>query len=198
MAITPTTIASAIFSHGLSELKGPQFVQLALGIGNSVMTWIQIPVNFSLSGITNGQAGAGVVNGFFSVPPTTPNTLLALQQTGNNGPKVPTIARAVSLGISTGFSTAQYVGPSVGVSIGNDLSQVSNANVATLIPLLVQSLSSSFGGPGGGSLSSFATGLASGIVGQLSLGRGTGIVTGIPAPIPPVVATGTSPLSKVF
>ena len=196
MALTPVTLTQAIVAAGISTLKGPQFLQIAKGVGNAVFSWIQSPTNVALSGVTTGQAGAGTVNGLVTVPAAIPVMINALSSAGLKGPNAVPLSTALSLGISASLSTANYSGVSVGVSVGSDTSKISVVNPITLIPLLLDSLASSMQGSGP-SLGILSTGIANGVSQQLQAGFGTGVVVGVPTPIPAIIS-GTSPLSKVF
>ncbi|MBD3260516.1 MAG: hypothetical protein GF334_02365 [Candidatus Altiarchaeales archaeon] len=108
----------------------------------------------------------------------------------------PRLAKAVAIGLSTAFtSSGQYTGSSIGVAIGVDTSVVSVSNPATLTPLMISSMTSSFGGFGLAA-GSVAAGLSNGIATLLLGAQGTGAVAG--TPVASASAVGTSPLSQVF
>lgn len=195
MALTSTIITSSILSAG-PDLLGPTFSLLCNAIGNSVFTWSTLPANLALTGITSGVIGSGIVNGKLTVIPNIAIIQTALAGQAVAGIVAPSLAKAVAIGIATAFSSsAQYLGSSVGVAIGSDVSFVSVSNAATLIPLLITNMQSSFGSVGA-SANSVALGLANGIASLLQTAQGAGSVAGIPTGTATVA--GTSPLSKVY
>lgn len=195
MALTSATISSAILSAG-ADLAGPTFPLLCNAIGTAVFTWSVSPTNLGLSGTTSGTIGAGVVTGKITLAPNIAALQTALTGQSIVGVTAPRLAKAVAIGISTSFSSsAQYTGSSVGVAIGSDTSFVAVSNPVTLIPIMISSMTSSFGGIGlaGGSV---ATALSNGIATLLQGAQGFGAVVGTPTAA--ASAVGTSPLSKVF
>ena len=99
------------------------------------------------------------------------------------------LASVVAFGISNAFtSSAQYLGTSGGVGIGQDVSKVTVANAASLVPFLLGNLSGALGGSGL-ALPQLVTGLANGIATLLLSGTGTGTVVGAPSPAPATGAT---------
>lgn len=195
MALSPSTISASILSAG-SEFTGLTFPSLCNAIGNAVFSWVSIPSNYSLSGVTTGVMGAGVVSGKIILVPN-----IGLIQTAFSGQNIlgitaPFLAKAVAIGLSTSFSAyGQYVGPSVGVSLGSDSSSVSISNPSTLLPLMISSMLGSFGGVGP-SASNVAAGLSTGIALLLQTAQGVGTVAGTPTS--PASSVGSSPISKVF
>jgi hypothetical protein len=195
--LSPTVIASSIFSQGSSFFQGPSFADVTNAIGVGVAQWaIGNPANLMLMGVTTGTLGAGLVQGTLLVQPN-PNLLYsALVAAGVDGPNSFQMANSVALGVAQAFSSAaQYTGPSAGVSLGTDASKVVMSNAATLIASLNQSFQAQFGSstPLGGML---AVGLGSGISSMLMFGIGTGVVTSPgSSPFPGV---GTSPTSVVI
>ena len=194
MALSSTTISAAILSAG-SDLVGPTFPLLCNAIGNAVFTWSTIPANLALTGVTTGATGPGAVLGNLAVTPNVAIVQSALTGQSIVGVTAPRLAKAVAIGISTSFSTAQYSGVSIGVAVGTDGSFVSVSNPATLIPLIISSMTSSFGSFGAAA-GSVAVGLSYGITSLLQTAQGFGAVAG--TPVGPVTVAGTSPLSKVF
>lgn len=197
MPLTPSLITTAILTAGAADLKGPNFPRIAAAIGNGVSSWLQVPVNLALSGVTSGQAGGGVVTGTISVVPAIPLMTASFASAGLRGPTAPFLAKAVSLGIATSFTaSAAYTGVSVGVAIGSDVSKITIANSITLIPVLSLALATALQGVGP-NVGILSIGLGNGISAQLLTGTGVGVVAGTPAPSP-IPSVGTSPLSKVF
>lgn len=197
MPLTPIAITTAILSAGSADLTGPNFPRVATGIGNALALWAVSPLNLALTGVTTGQAGAGVVTGTLTVLPAVPAMVAALSGAGLNGITAPFMAKAVSIGVANAFTaSAAYTGTSVGVAIGTDVSYVTVANAATLIPVLNVSLTAALTGSGP-NVGTLSIGLGNGIVALLLTGTGVGVVAGTPAPTP-IPTVGTSPLSKVF
>lgn len=196
MPLSPNLIRQEIQTSGISDFSGPKFAGICLGIGIAVCAWSKIPPNLTLTGVTSGQIGGGVVIGQFTVAPNPLLIQQSLFDAGNKGPTSVPLAKAVALGIASAFSKSLYQGTSVGVALGTDTSWVSVSNPIPLIPLLQTALSGSLGGTGL-SMKELSIGLANGITSMIGKGTGTGIVTGTPAPIPGI-ASGTSPLSLVF
>jgi len=197
MPLTPNAITSAIMLAGSTDLLGPNFPRVAQGVGNAVSAWSQVPINLALTGVTSGQAGAGVVTGTLNVAPSVALMTAAFASAGLQGPTAPLLAKAISIGIATSFTaSAAYTGTSVGVAIGSDVSRITVANSLTLIPVLSLALSSALTGSGP-NLGTLSIGIANGIASQLLTGTGIGVVAGTPSPTP-LPTVGTSPLSKVF
>lgn len=187
MALTSAAVTAAILSAA-PEMAGPTGLILAQAVGNAVVPWAVLPANFFLTGIVTGTLGAGTVQGTLLVPPNVAVVSSALASAGVLGPTSVILAKAIALGISSAFSTAQYVGPSIGVGVGVDVSAVSFANPATLIPAISAGLL-------GASGPLIAVGIGNGIVSLLLLSVGTGVVIGPPSPTP---SAGTSGPSTVF
>jgi len=172
VALTAATISSAILGAA-PEMAGVSAPTVAQVVGNAVYAWAILPANLSLTGVTTGALGAGVVTGTLVVPPDVVVVAAGLTSAGVVGPTSVVLAKAVAVGLSLAFASAQYTGPSIGVAIGVDNSVVSTANPATLTP----PLAAGFPGPSGPAV---AVGLASGITSLLLLGTGIGVVAGTP------------------
>ena len=189
MALAPPIIYGALASargSGTFPFGGVPFDQLAMGIANGVSAWaIGQQANLALVGVSTGTAGGGAVNPLtttITVPNNVGAVLGALSAAGMVGPLGMSLAPVVSSGISTAFSSAaQYTGTSAGVGIGADVSKIVVANPATLISMLMSTLSASLGG-GGPALFIFATGLGNGIAALLLGGFGVGTVQGTASP----------------
>lgn len=195
MALSGPTLAGAMILAG-PEFIGPNGSRLFQAIGTAVHTWVVIPINVSLTGITTGQGGVGFVTGKLFMVPAVPAMAAALTAAGVTGLLAAGLARSVSMGLAAAFSASgTYTGPSIGVAIGVDTSKVIAANPMTLIPIMLASMASSLGGTGL-SAPSVATGLSNGIAAQMLTVTGVGAVAGTPIPSPAPVA-GTSPFGQI-
>lgn len=187
MPVEPSSIASAIIASAPFP-RGPTYGLVALGVGNAITSWILGGfANFSLSGVTTGSAGVGVVNGKLTFPPSVGVVSASMVSAGLRGPTVPLLAQGVSIGVSTALSsTALYAGVSSGVSVGTDSSIVSISNALTLIQILQANFTATFassgGLPSGIGIISLSQGLGTGLSGQCQLATGVGIVSGGPLP----------------
>jgi len=194
MALTIPSLTGAIIAVAQAQFPGSQVTpKLAQAVSQSVISWISVPTNVTVQGVTAGTAGAGSVNGklTFSGPASLVSS--GLTQAGVTGPTAPPIGGSVGRGLlATLNSSAQYTGASAGVAVGTDVSKVSNANAAALIPLLVANLGSQ--SIGGTSATQLAAGLGRGIADVVKTGTGFGGVVGVPSP---TGAVGTS-VSVVF
>lgn len=168
-------------------LLGVNFNGFALGVSKAVVGWAKgNPVNLGLTGLAVGTVGSGVIipaTTKIVVPPNVPAMAACLSGAGFNGPLMPSIALVVSVSVAQFFTLhGSYSGVAPTVGTGQDLSKVTVANPATLIPMLMSSLGSDLGfGPLTPQLS---IGLATGIVTLLLAGVGTGTVTGASGPAP--------------
>ena len=179
MPVAPPVVTAAILAAG-PALKGPSFVRLAAGIGIGVVSWTAIPGNVVYTGVTTGTLGAGAVLGKVVIPPVPLPVVGSLAGAGMLGFTAPQIGTAVGVGIATSYTaTATYVGASVG-AIGADVSKITFANPATLIPLLVAGFASQ--GMVGPTALRMAGALGPGIAGLFMLGAGTGVATGAGSP----------------
>ncbi len=177
MALNSASITAAVISAAPFP-GGPGFPILANAIGLAVYTWAVIPANVRLQGVTTGLAGAGAVLGSVIIPPNPALASAIIASSGLVGPTAPLLATALGVGIPTAFLSAQYSGGSVGVSAGSDLSKITFANTATLIPLLTAFLA-------GSSSPIVANAIASVVSGILLTGTGVGVVAPVaPAPGP--------------
>lgn len=201
MPINPEQVASIIEASAPFP-GGPTWPILCRAIGLSLATWMLVPSNVKITGVTAGSAGSGIVTGGLSIPPSPVLIASALRASGVNGTTVDLLSSAVAIGVSNALTgTARYMGSSSGVSAGTDVSKVTLANPVSLLPLLelnFRSLCASLGGYGPfhpGILPGLATGLAA----MILLGGtvpGTGVV--VPAgSVSPYPAVGTSPSSRV-
>lgn len=187
-------MTAAIISVAQAQFPGSQVTpKLAQAVSRSVISWISVSTNVTVQGVTTGTAGAGSVNGKMSFSGPASLVSSALNQAGVTGPTAPPIGGAVGRGVLTTLTTsAQYSGASVGVAVGADLSKVTNANAANLIPILLANLGSQ--SIGGASSQQLAIGLGRGIADIVKTGTGAGGVVGAPSP---TGAVGTS-VSVVF
>lgn len=179
MALSPNVISSAIVAAG-ADVLGLSFGQFAVGIGAGVYTWATTPGNYVLVGSATGFGlSPGTVNGKLVVAPSPPIVIGALQAAGVNGVASTTVGKAVAVGVASAFAaSAQYTGVSPTLSVGADVSAVSVSNPATLISILIGTMTGAFGGAGL-SLPTVATGLGNGIAAMLATATGQGAVTGV-------------------
>ena len=194
MALTTASLSGAIISFGQARYPGNQTIpKIAPAVARSVLAWVPAPANVTVQGVTAGTAGVGTVNGKIQLTGAPNLVSLALQAAGVTGPVSPGVGLSVGTGVLSTFNTwAQYTGASAGVGTGSDSSKVTNANPATLIPILLGNLTAQ--AVAGTSNTALATGLANGIANLLLTGLGLGGVVGSASP---VGAAGTS-VSVVF
>jgi len=194
MALTTPSLSGAIITAAQSRFPGSQLTpKLALAVARSIMAWVSVLANVTVQGITSGTAGVGSVNGKLGFSGAPNLVSIALNQAGVTGPTANGTGMAVGAGtLATLNASAQYTGASAGVGTGADVSKVSNANPATLIPILLANLSGQQ--VAGASTTQLATGLANGISTLMLTGAGAGGVVG---PASPIGAAGTS-VSVVF
>lgn len=167
--------------------------RLATAVARSILSWVSVPANVTVQGVTAGTVGVGTVNGKMTFSGAPNLVSAALAQAGVVGPTSPGQGLAIGSGVLAVLnSSAQYAGTSAAVGTGSDISKTSNANPATLIPILIGNLGSQQ--VAGSNQPRFATGIANGIANLLLTGTGLGGVVGIASPIG---ATGTS-VSVVF
>lgn len=189
MAVVSASLTSAILGVSQGSFPGSQLMpRIASAVGKSVPAWLPIPTNVTAQGVTAGTAGAGTVTGKLFVTAGGPIVVQALQAAGLNGTTAVGLGTAVGSGLASVLNSSwQYSGTSAGVGTGSDTSKISNANSATLVPILLGNLQ---GATINGQLSSrLALGLANGISQVVQTGFGTGGVTGSASPSG---ATGTS------
>jgi len=195
MALNPGILYSSLSlarTSGIHSFGGVNYDRMALGVANGVSQWgIMQPQNLGLTGLATGVSGGGAVNPVASkviVPPNPGLVQAGLAGAGMVGPLAQSLALAISTGISTAFNaSAQYVGPAAGVGVGADVSKITVANSASLVGMLMQTLTATLGpGP---ALSMMATGLGIGIASLLLQGTGAGAVVGVPT-VPPVPMSG--------
>jgi hypothetical protein len=194
MAVVSAAITGAIIANSQGVYPGSQNVpKIASAVGKTLPSWLPIPTNVLAQGITAGVAGAGAVNGKMFFTGGIGLVIGGLTQAGITGPSAQGLGTAVGGGVSQILnSSAQYAGISAGVGVGGDVSKVSLANPATLIPLLLTNLQAT--GLNGPQAARLATGLGTGLAQFVQTGFGFGGVTGSPSPVP---AIGTS-VSLVF
>jgi hypothetical protein len=184
-------LTAAIIAAG-PTLKGPSFFKLAAAVGQGVSTWLLTgPAATVMVGSVNGTAGAGVVNGKVFVAPLVPAMTAAFAANGMVGPTAAKLAMAVTMGVANNINaTGTYKGSAAGVGAGADISKVTFANTASLVPILVGSFASK--GMVGPSAIKLANAIAVGTCAVLMTGTGTGAVTGPTGPAP---STGVSTCS---
>jgi len=192
MPVNGNIIANAIIANGARNLNGPQFRRLAKAVGKSVAYWIKFQSNVLVIGSTNGAAGGGPVTGKLFFAPVIPAMVGSFTASTLIGPSARKVAFAIAKGVVTSLNTtAGYRGQSTG-AIGADISKVTFANPATLIPILKSNMASQR--LLGLSTTLLATAIANGVVAIILTGGGTGIAAGPAGPAP---STGIS-RSKVF
>lgn len=188
MAITIPVVQAALqaarASGGLT-LAGPNFDTMSLGIAQAIVQWgVGQPQNLSLTGVTAGSGGTGIINPPTTkiiVPPNVGTLMAALSGAGVSGPVGMSLATVVAMGVSNAFSSSgQYLGVSPTVGVGTDTSRISVSNAAALVGILMGCLDATMGA--GSSIGMLSTGLGNGISALLLQGTGIGAVTGIPAP----------------
>ena len=140
--LAPTLTASIIAAG--PTLKGPSFFLLAAGVGQGVSAWLLTgPAATIMTGSSNGTAGAGAVNGKVFVVPLVTSMTAAFAAQGLIGPTAAQLATAITFGLANNINaTGTYKGVAIGVGAGADISKVTFANPATLIPILVGSFAS--------------------------------------------------------
>lgn len=191
MALTSAAIYSSLTAaraSGPLPFSGPNFDLLMNGVAQAVFAWaISQPANVQLIGASTGTAGAGTIlapTTRILVPPNIPLVVGSLAGVGVGGPNSASLAAVIAMGISSAFTTyAQYTGTVAGVGAGLDVSKVTIANAATLVPLLRGFIGGSMGGVGP-VMGQVSVGLANAISGLLLGGTGTGTVTGATGPSP--------------
>jgi hypothetical protein len=184
MAVVSAAITSAILAAGQGIFPGSQNLpRIASAVGKSIPSWLPLPTNVLVQGVTTGVLGGGTVNGKLFVTGGAALVVAGLASAGMTGPAASGLGAAVGSGVASVLnSTAQYFGSSPGVGVGSDVSKVSLSNSATLIGILLGNLQGS--GVNGPLASQLATGLGTGIAGIVQTGFGFGGVTGSPSPIP--------------
>jgi len=196
MALNANVIALSMQAAALPDLNGPTAPQLFQAIGKAVYAWITSVLNVSLSGVTTGQAGSGIITGKLWLLPAIPAVYAGLTGAGIIGHTASLLAKATSIGLAAAVSSfGTYSGTSAGVAVGVDTSKVLIANPATLILLLAGNMLGDLGGFGANA-SAVARGLAVGIANQVLTMTGSGVVVGTPIPFP-TPSVGTSPFNRV-
>lgn len=187
MPVNPANIAAQIVAAG-PRPGGPAFAQFALAVANGVSAWVAAG-GVTLTGVSSGLVGAGVVTGKYVVVPNPLPVSAALTGGGVVGVTAPAIAAAVGIGVGTALDTdATYVGACGGVSVGADQVVSVYADVTTL----TSALSAAMAGAGmvGPTVPLLAAALATGIAGLVVTGTGTGVVAStVAGPIPTVSAS---------
>ena len=185
--LAPALTASIIAAG--PTLKGPSFFKTAAAVGQGVSAWLLLgPAATVMTGSVTGTAGAGVVNGKLFVVPVVPAMTAAFAANLMVGPTAAKLAAAVTMGLANNLNaTATYKGVAAGVGAGPDISKVTAAIPATLIPILVGSFASK--GMVGPSALRLSTAIAVGTCAVIMTGTGTGVATGPTGPAP---ATGIS------
>lgn len=182
MAINGLIVTSAVLGEGQGTFPGSQQLPLiASAVGTAVATWMRLPSNVVLQGVTVGVVGSGVVNGKLFVAGGAVLVVAALQEAGVAGPTSVGLGKVVGAGVVTAItSSAQYIGTSVGVSVGSDTSKVVFANALTLVTSLYGNLLAR--GMSGSVTPLLAKGLGNGISSLVATGYGLGGVSGAPSP----------------
>lgn len=192
MPLTAPVITSAILAAG-PGLTGVVWPRLVSVIASAIVVWAPIPANLTLTGVTTGTVGSGMVNGKVFVAPTAlpvSGAFLAADIAGVNATR---IAQALGIGVANAFTlSAQYQGTSVGVGVGSDVSKVTLTNGPFLTAAIVAAATAQ--GIVGPFIGRLSVGIGNGIAALLLSGTGVGVVTG---PTGPSAAAGTS-LSRIF
>lgn len=192
MALVAAQITSSLMTfRGI--FNGPQYSQLAEGIGQGVAAWaVGNPSNLAFLGQATGILGAGTIAPATTrvfVSPDPSKVLTGLSGAGYIGPNASSLAMAVSQGLSLSFTSfAQYAGACAGVGEGVDASVIQVSNGASLGQILMGTLAGTLGGTGP-ALSNLAVGLGIGISLLLLGSTGTGMVSGVKGPFPGVGMT---------
>lgn len=180
------TLAPALTANIISagSLVGPTWFKVASAIGIGVSNWILTgPGATMMTGSSNGTLGGGAVNGKLFVVPLVPAMAAAFAAQGLRGPTAFRMASAVATGLAINLNaTATYKGVAAGVGAGADISKVTVANSATLVPFLVGAFASK--GMVGPSAFKMARAVAVGTCAILMTGTGTGVVAGPTGPAP--------------
>lgn len=194
MALSTSAISGAIIAAAQARYPGSQVTpRIASAVARSILSWISVPANVTVQGVTAGTAGTGTVNGkmLFSGAPNLVSAGLA--QVGVSGPSSSGIGLAIGAGVLSALNaSAQYTGTSAAVGTGSDTSKTSNANSATLVPILIANLQGQ--SVAGSNAPQFASGVAMGIANIVLTGTGIGGVVGSASP---TGASGTS-VSVIF
>jgi hypothetical protein len=188
MPLTGPVIQASIQAAG-PDLKGMGWLRLTAAIGNAVAEWAKSPTNLTITGVTSGTSGSGLVNGKLVVTPTPILVSTAASGAGLLGVHTPAITRAIGIGVANAInSSALYQGTSVGVGAGADTVTAVVANAAALTALI---MAVGYGsGLRGVRMAEIASALGTGIASLISSNsRGFGTVTGASGPAP---AAGTS------
>lgn len=193
MAVISGALTGAILAAGNAIYPGSaNLPRIATAVGNAVPAWLPIPTNVLTQGVTAGTVGVGTTNGKMTFVASGQLTA-SFSAAGLTGPSFAGLAVAVETGTaSTLNASAQFSGTSAAVGVGTDTTKVTLSNSATLIALMLSSLSSA--GVLGPTLSQLGTALGNGISALVQTGFGFGAVAGATGPIP---AAGTS-ISLVF
>jgi len=170
-------------------LIGPSFFKLAGAVGNGVSGWLAATYGATImTGSSIGVVGVGSVVGKVGVFPNPGLVIGALSAAGLVGPSAIKIGIAVGIGVPTALNVGGiYLGTSVGVGFGADVSKVTFANAALLIPMLSASMAASQ--MVGLNAQKLAIGLGNGISLLVMTGAGVGAVAG---PVGPAPGTGVS------
>lgn len=203
MPVSSTDISSSIQSAASFAPGGPVWGMFCDALGEAIASWIVVPANVRLVGVTTGTVGAGLVRGNLRVPANATTIIQALHGGGISGTTTDRVAQAIANGIAASLTrSAIYVGPSVGVAAGVDVSQVTIANSVTLSTILTTVFVGKCASRNGFGpyTPNFLYLLSAGIAFMVLLGGtqpGTGIVTPS-GPTSYVTGTGTSPSSSIL
>ena len=169
--------------------KGYDWIKLSSAIGKGIYTWIIIPINVNLQGVTTGNAGAGAItSGRLKVAPSHLPVTASFLANGLKGKDSLAIAKGIGKGVAKTINRGgKYYGASIGVGNGADVSKVVYANSKTLQGILVTSMA--LHGIVGTDALRLAKAISIGVSGVVMTGFGFASVKGTPAPAP---ATGTS------
>ena len=174
MAVTPATVSAAIMAAG-SNLQGPAFKQLCVGVGIGVTSWSIIPANLIVQGVVAGGLGAGTVNGKLIILPNVAPVVASVSGVSLVGPSASQVATAVGLGVANAYtSSGQYTGTAT--AVGGDVSKIAFANPVTLVAALISGLASQ--GMVGPTASYLCSGLGSGLATMFLTGVGVGASVG--------------------
>lgn len=190
MALSPRIFTQQI-RLAAPTLVGKDWLRMTSAIGRAVYSWIVVPANVQLQGVSVGVLGAGSVpTGKVVVAPSLPQMSLAFNSVGLNGADSLRISKAVALGVANAINASgEYYGVSVGAGSGVDTCKTVLANGAALKGLLVSQFASI--GVTGADAIKLAQAISVGVSSILLTGVGTGAVVGSVSPIP---SSGTTTL----
>lgn len=160
-------------------------------IGRAVYSWVIVPANVQLQGVSVGVLGAGSVpTGKVVVSPALPQMKLAFTSVGLDGSDSIKISKGVALGVANAINASgEYYGVSVGAGNAVDTCKTILANGTALKGLLITEFATI--GITGADAIKLAQAISVGVSSILLTGVGTGAVVGSVSPIP---SSGTTKL----